>query len=64
MAFAFTGANDIDDWVSKLNEHFTTNNVQEAQMLPTAMLYLSLDVRSAVHRVQQIIGLPFPSLQK
>jgi hypothetical protein len=56
MPFAFTGDNDIDDWVNELNEHFATNNVQQAQMLPTAMLYLSVDVRSAVHRVQQIIG--------
>jgi len=56
MAFVYTGANDIDDWVNELNKHFTTNNVQQAHMLPTAMLYLSVDVRSAVLRVQQIIG--------
>ena len=58
--FTFTGGDDLDSWVNELNEHFSENNFQEAQMLLTAMQYLSADVQSAINSVrdelQQIIA--------
>jgi hypothetical protein len=58
--FTFTGGNDLDSWVNELNDHFSGNDFQEAQMILTAMQYLSADVQSAINGVrnalQQIIA--------
>ena len=60
--FIFTGSNDLDSWVNKLNDYFLRNDFKEEEKLPKAMEYLSADVRSAImkiqdelHRVQVII---------
>jgi hypothetical protein len=53
--FIFTGNNDLDSWVNKLNDHFSRNDFKEEEKLPKAMEYLSVDVRSAIMKVQSVL---------
>ena len=53
--FIFTGDNDLHDWLAELNDYFSRNNLQEAEKLPTAIKYLSVDVQNAIMRVQDVL---------
>ena len=53
--FIFTGGEELDSWINELNDYFSRNNFQEAEKLPTAMEFLSADVRSVIDRVQGLL---------
>ena len=53
--FIFTGSNDLDSWVNRLNDHFSRNDLKEEEKLPKAMEYLGVDVRSAIMKVQYVL---------
>ena len=53
--FIFTGAEELDSWINELNDYFSRNIFLEAEKLPTAMEYLSADVRGAIDSVQDLL---------